>query len=171
MPFESTVNRRLTSSDFRHNAQWISAGVILVLLRLCRRWNQSGQKHQGSLDIAKTLANSASIGPYILWALIVLTYIEFGRMLYRFTFRASGRSKAMSVALTLLVSLVSGTFKVIFAASDTPELLGSGLDVALILSHRAPNLVLLARGAFVLLGLSIIVAASPSRHKKALKCL
>ncbi|KAF3207428.1 major facilitator super transporter protein [Orbilia oligospora] len=47
--------------------------ILLVLLRLTRRWNQTGQKHAGAPDITNTFLTN---NPTILWALVFFSYTD-----------------------------------------------------------------------------------------------
>lgn len=154
----------------RQGVHWKPASCILVLLRLSRQWNQSGQKHQGASDITKIIARAPVLGPPVLWALVVMTYVEFARMIYCSTFRGSGQSKFVATTATILITLASATFKIIFAAFDAPELLGSALESVIQFSQRAPDLVTLARVVFILLGASMVLVLLGRRHN-SLQCL
>ncbi|KAH8149958.1 uncharacterized protein LAJ45_06111 [Morchella importuna] len=92
--------------------------AILTLLRVARRWNQTGQKHAGSSDISKDFLQRY---PSILWFLVIVAYLVIFLRLSNRTFRRAGREVAFVFAFVVMASALA--FKFAFAAQDTPELI------------------------------------------------
>lgn len=117
-----------------------------MLLRVSRRWNQTGQKHAGASDIAKDyLSGNANV----LWYLVIATYTNMLARLTRHTFRRiPGRSAAFILGFATIASAL--TFKLSFAVQDTPDLIAPWLkDTALYLQELDMSLVSLTRTTFV----------------------
>ncbi|KAJ6264722.1 GPI ethanolamine phosphate transferase [Drechslerella dactyloides] len=97
--------------------------IILALLRLTRRWNQTGQKHAGADDIAKTFLPEH---PTLLWVLVFLAYTDmFWRLRRSLTARQS--PAALATLLSFPPVVCSMLFKLSMAALDTKELIPSFL--------------------------------------------
>jgi ethanolaminephosphotransferase len=120
--------------------------AIILLLRVSRRWNQTGQKHAGASDIAKDyLSQNVSV----LWYLVIATYTKLFSRLTRHTFRRiPGRSAGFIFGFATIASAL--TFKFSFAAQDTPELIAPWLKhIAIYLQELDMSLVSLTRTTFV----------------------
>lgn len=101
----------------------ISNGTILggsltncVLFGVTRRWNQTGQKYAGEADLVTEVLKRY---PWILWSLMIVTYVVFGQRLH-------ARSLKMGRRLSFLPILVTASafvFKAAFTNADAPELL------------------------------------------------
>jgi ethanolaminephosphotransferase len=111
-PGSAGGHRPLPSSFSR-----ISAAVLGVSYRILRRWNQTGQKFAAEPDIARSFFPSHQ---HALWALVILTYADScSHLLFDLPLSVRWRLFGCAVALAALL------FKVILAASDSPELIGS----------------------------------------------
>lgn len=120
--------------------RFLTATYLIVLLgmRLTRRWNQTGQKFAGSPDIARTfLLEHTSI----LWILICITYLWNLNSLVTVTFASLGRLLAGTSGSVLTTAAL--TFKLAFTIEDSPELLSgiarsvAGADLGISLVNRA----------------------------------
>ncbi|MCJ1472837.1 major facilitator super transporter protein [Lambiella insularis] len=94
---------------------WYPA-ILLAINRIIRRWNQTGQKHAGEPDIAKTFFPSHRM---LLWVLVSITILDLARRLVWHGSKVSRLSGILSLLLCLLVF----AFKVTFTIADAPELL------------------------------------------------
>jgi ethanolamine phosphate transferase 2 subunit G len=129
--------------------------VVLVLLRIARRYNQTGQKHAGAPDIVHS---TLLTDPYTLWTLIGLTYAELAVSL-KTDFMGNSPKVGPRVpdytALQLLgmsgaasIGSLAFAFKLAFTSRDAPELL-EGLIPGLEQWLEDVPLVALARMVFV----------------------
>lgn len=132
----------------------LSAIVALAALRICRRWNQTGQKFAGEPDIARTFLTENTM---LLWILVTATYALTAIMLARDGFPSLHRFQASAFALALF--LLAMNFKIAFTIEDAPELM-KGVDPLSLsmLSKYSGHLDLTssARIVFVAIGGSII---------------
>ena len=131
----------------------------LVALRVMRRWNQTGQKHTGSPDIAKQIL------PYhsqTLWLLVLLTYIGVVGRLSKYAL--PGASRVIAMAASTLLGIASLAFKIAFTCADAPELLGNFKDIVPDIIAKS-SLVYQARIVYLLalLILSMTLALSRTR--------
>ena len=92
--------------------------VLLLLSLLMRRWNQTGQKHAGGMDISK---NFLPAHTEFLWTLVAITYLIVGLRLSQFDFLWTPRK--LSYGLAALTCLAAFFFKVAFTQMNAPELL------------------------------------------------
>ncbi|KAI5804032.1 alkaline-phosphatase-like protein [Peziza echinospora] len=98
----------------------------LLLLRITRRWNQTGQKHQGAPDIVTSLLLP---NPTLLWILIFATYAYIGFRLLRASSPSSSSPSAQPpqtnplehLTTTLLLPPLALLFKASSAAIDSVE--------------------------------------------------
>ncbi|KAF3081572.1 major facilitator super transporter protein [Orbilia oligospora] len=96
--------------------------ILLVLLRLTRRWNQTGQKHAGAPDITNTFLTN---NPTILWALVFFSYTD---MFFRLKRNLDTKhSVLVGPVMSISPVVVSMLFKLSMAALDTRELIPSYL--------------------------------------------
>lgn len=111
----TTKNNRSTGREksFLEN---LSAPILLLVVRVIRRWNQTGQKHAGEPDI-KGMFSSHTM---ILWLLVLVTYLDLARRLSRCSLPITSRQLSSAIFLTL--SLAALRFKIAFTAADAPEL-------------------------------------------------
>ncbi|KAG2417187.1 hypothetical protein HFD88_008405 [Aspergillus terreus] len=144
-------------SDKKHQTFtfWLSTLGSLGLAashRILRRWNQTGQKFSAEPDIAKSFLPSHQ---YILWALVATTYADrYVRLVSHHPRSIIWQLLAQSVTMTAFL------FKLVFALSDSPELLdGSFLEPV---SKFASLLSLVWHARVVLFGLLALVVFSES---------
>ena len=122
------------------------------MLRVTRRWNQTGQKFAGEPDIAKSflpLHNS------ILWGAVLTTYFDILQRLSRRGLRHAPTQISSIVAITLCLAAFS--FKVSFTNADAPELV-QGFSLALLEGLEDISLVTQARTVF--LGICIVTVCA-----------
>ncbi|KAJ5675892.1 GPI ethanolamine phosphate transferase 2 [Penicillium macrosclerotiorum] len=89
--------------------------VLVVSLRILRRWNQTGQKFAAEPDIAHSFLPGH---PAVFWVLLILTYLDAG---YHF-FQSLPPTLMLRIG-ALAVASMAFIFKLNFVASDSPELL------------------------------------------------
>lgn len=172
--------------------EWYSTWVFhpaimaLVIHRVIRRWNQTGQKYAGADDIVNSGVFHSS-NSFLLWALIGATYIDVIIRLARHvarslaTFDAEQKARKVEVDSTdqnrmvgtLAILPLCGTafiFKLAFTAKDAPELT-QGVTGALLDFIESADLVGLARMVFggIALSGSWITFAEWQRSKKRLR--
>ncbi|EAA57836.1 hypothetical protein AN6496.2 [Aspergillus nidulans FGSC A4] len=92
----------------------LPAAILAISHRFMRRWNQTGQKFAAEPDIARIYLPSHRIN---LWLLIVVTYADVCLHLM------DNLSSLIWRLLCLAVTAMCFTFKLVFAASESPELL------------------------------------------------
>lgn len=163
-------NMRKTWFDF-----WLFHPAIacLVLHRIIRRWNQTGQKYAGADDIVNSGVISGNYS-FILWALIGATYMDITLRLSKHvarsiaTFDTDAKARRVEEDIIDQNRLVAGiavlplcatafVFKLAFTAKDAPELT-QGLSGSMLEWVENANLVGLARmvfGGLVLSGIWI----------------
>ncbi|KAI9661978.1 MAG: major facilitator super transporter protein [Alyxoria varia] len=120
-------------------------GLILVLLRFVRRWNQSGQKHSGAPDIATTFFRAE---PSVLLILILLTFVDLLPQLIRRSLNPISFSKSLAALGSATLCAVCIVFKAIFTVNDSPELWATHAGTVRALGERLPALITLARIVF-----------------------
>lgn len=133
----------------------IAALVIASMNRVAIRWNQTGQKHAGASDIAKTFLPAHNNW---LWFLVISTYAY---LLLRLTQRRLPKVIRPIIFVSTLGTIIAAvTFKVAFTAADAPELLAGChfIDRLQKLIHGSP-LTSLARCVYVGLSLSTLLLA------------
>ena len=140
--------------------QTICGVVLLVTLRILRRWNQTGQKHAGEPDIAKAFL-PAHI--FLLWAIVILTYLNIARKISRRAIPWASRLFSTAVALALGAAAIG--FKIAFTMADAPELL-SGVEILLIGPIKSSSLVNQARGVFWSCLALLILTIGPTIYEK-----
>lgn len=92
--------------------------VLLVVARISRRWNQTGQKFAGSPDIARTFLTEHT---NVLWSLVGATYLWNLNSLVTVAFARLGQLLAGTIGSALTTAAL--TFKLAFTDADSPELL------------------------------------------------
>ncbi|KAH0538725.1 hypothetical protein FGG08_004677 [Glutinoglossum americanum] len=122
----------------------------LVVLRVIRRWNQTGQKFAGAPDITKSFFPSHRL---ILWGVVLTTYFDVVRRISRRGFRYASIELSSIIAITLC--LAAFIFKVSFTNADAPELL-EGFSQTLLKGLESIPLVMQVRAVF--LGIGGVVA-------------
>ncbi|KAJ4367042.1 major facilitator super transporter protein [Neocucurbitaria cava] len=143
--------------------------MALVVHRVIRRWNQTGQKYAGADDIVNSGIFHGS-NSFILWALIGATYLDITIRIARHVARSiatfDNEQKLRDVEIestdqnrmfgTIAVLPLVGTafvFKLAFTAKDAPELTSS-ISGNMMETIETLNLVSLARMVFGGLALS-----------------
>lgn len=153
--------------------------MLLALLRITRRWNQTGQKYAGSPDIVHS--NLLNI-PLVLWTLIGATYLHITFRLARHIAQSFSESKddeaengASGIARiggTLSVLPLGGMaflFKLSFTAKDAPELV-AGMAGTLLGWVEGLSLIGVARLVFWGIGASVVwLVVSHWRRKRSRK--
>lgn len=141
----------------------MSSLIVLISMRISRRWNQTGQKFAGEPDIARTFFSNHKL---TLWTLVALTYLWniqslAARGFSRFPQLASG-------AIATLLATASITFKLAFTNADSPELLaGPAKSMAATDSELGISLVTRARIVFMAIGICLFYTlASSFGHTK-----
>jgi ethanolaminephosphotransferase len=141
----------------------MSSLIVLISMRISRRWNQTGQKFAGEPDIARTFFSNHKL---TLWTLVALTYLWniqslAARGFSRFPQLAAG-------AIATLLATASITFKLAFTNADSPELLaGPAKSMAATDSELGISLVTRARIVFMAIGLCLFYTlASSFGHTK-----
>ena len=118
------------------------AAALQITLRILRRWNQTGQKHAGEPDVAKTFFPAHK---YLLWTLVILTYLDIVQRMSR---RASPwASRLVSTAAAAALGVFAVRFKIAFTKADAPELL-NGVEMILVGPMRSASLISQARVVF-----------------------
>ncbi|KAK1722304.1 hypothetical protein CaCOL14_006250 [Colletotrichum acutatum] len=118
--------------------------IALTATRLIRGWNQTGQKHAGEPDIAKTFVVTR---PAVLWTLVSVTYLFLFIQLLR---KLRGLPRAAVTAASALLVLSAFTFKLAFTNEDAPELVTGPLAT---LNTLAQGVSLVARARVVFVGI------------------
>jgi len=135
--------------------------TLLILSRIARRWNQSGQKHAG----ASAITNLLHSHPGILWSLIPATLGKVGIEIVSYGNTHSFPDIVILLAASATVMLIF-LFKLSFTAKDAPEHLASSLRLIIL-----ENTTFLARAALlstatliflVALGRRLYLPSSPS---------
>lgn len=127
---------------------WLAL-ALLTTTRIIRRWNQTGQKHAGSPDIARTFLGAHSL---TLWILVMALYFDLARRM-----SLSGLPRAprqVSTVVAISVCLAALGFKVRYTHADTPELL-PGFEEMFIKVMEEISLVTQARAVFLSIGLCL----------------
>ncbi|OJJ52571.1 hypothetical protein ASPSYDRAFT_164083 [Aspergillus sydowii CBS 593.65] len=157
---------RVTSDAENDKASRVIANVVTAVgsialgasHRLLRRWNQTGQKFAAEPDIARIYFPSHQSS---LWVLVGITYAGVYLQL------VNGFSPSwMSRLLCLNVTATSFMFKLVFAESESPELLNGTMfgNIATLLSGI--SLAIYARAAMA--GIAILLLSTVSNGAKGL---
>ncbi|KAH8689708.1 putative sulfatase [Talaromyces proteolyticus] len=130
----------------------LSTAFLAILNRLVRRWNQTGQKFAGEPDIVQ---NFLSLQPVLLWALILLTYVQSFRGLVQSSPIIGKKWMSIWIPLCAALTMAAFSFKLSFTAADAPEILHHWM-LEIVRSNILVSLVLQAR--IVFLGISLLLA-------------
>ncbi|MCJ1307009.1 major facilitator super transporter protein [Agyrium rufum] len=122
----------------------------LAVSRVIRCWNQTGQKHAGSDDIARGFLLSHKS---ILWVLVIAMYLDLFRRISRSGLPRIPRQAALIGAVA--VSLAGFAFKVAFTKADAPELLPNLREIIL---KALQDATLVTQARTVFLGLAFHTA-------------
>ncbi|KAL3455634.1 GPI ethanolamine phosphate transferase 2 [Aspergillus heterothallicus] len=101
-----------------------ATAALAISNRILRRWNQTGQKFAAEPDIARTYFSDHQ---GILWTLVMMTYAD---ICIRLLQTSSAPSSPIWYLTCLAVTVVAFTFKLAFAASESPELVASNIAAA-----------------------------------------
>ncbi|KAL3469390.1 alkaline-phosphatase-like protein [Aspergillus californicus] len=99
-----------------HMLTTVGAIILAISHRILRRWNQTGQKLAAEPDIARTYF---PIHQGILWALVALSYADIYLHLI-----GNIPSSPISRLACLVITIMTFMFKLVFTASESPELIG-----------------------------------------------
>jgi ethanolaminephosphotransferase len=133
---------------------------LFAILRVIRTWNQTGQKHAGEPDIAKTLLPAHN---FVLWTLVLATYLDVVQRLSR---RAvPWASRQLSSAAAFALGIASLGFKIAFTQADAPELL-EGLQFLVLVPTEETSLVAQARAVFFSIFILLLLTSSPIIYQK-----
>ena len=139
---------------------WFTA-LLLVFLRLVRVWNQTGQKHTGEPDIARTALPAHNI---LLWLLVFVTYLDVIQRLSRRAMPWASRHLATAASLALGIAALG--FKVAFTKADTPHLF-QGLEYLIPVPLEEASLVAQARAVFTSIAMMVLVTSFPAVCQRA----
>ncbi|KAI0166581.1 alkaline-phosphatase-like protein [Xylariaceae sp. FL1272] len=148
---------------------FLTAGGGLVIMRLARSWNQTGQKFAGEPDIVTTYLVPH---PTLMWILVWSTYLLSSRELLR---SLGGIPTILSGSVVAGVVTSAVSFKLSFAKQDAPELV---VGVARFFANLfdGPSLVVQARTVFMGIGLTalypafiLIVSSAKASKESALR--
>ncbi|TVY57177.1 GPI ethanolamine phosphate transferase, partial [Lachnellula suecica] len=103
---------------FKSRLLAVSSIFILLVMRIARRWNQTGQKFAGEPDIARSFFFEHRL---FLWTLVTLTYLWNLQSLATKGFQRFNQTVSMAIATSLATAAV--TFKLAFTNEDSPELM------------------------------------------------
>ena len=136
------------------------AASLLVLLRVVRVWNQTGQKHAGEPDIARTVLPAHNM---LLWLLVLITYGDVVQRLSRRAVPWASRSLATAASLALGVATLG--FKLAFTKADTPELF-AGLEYLAVATLEEASLVAQARAVFTSIAIMMMLTSFPVAYQR-----
>ena len=122
--------------------------MVLVLLRIIRRWNQTGQKWAGEPDISRTFFDHK----IIFWGFVGITYLWNLQSLSSRGFPRFPKLAGRAIGAALITASV--TFKLAFTNEDSPELMlwsspSSNPDLSVTLVTRA-------RIAFIAISVALV---------------
>ena len=136
------------------------AASLLVVLRIVRVWNQTGQKHAGEPDIARTVLPAHNI---LLWLLVLLTYLDVIQRLSRRVVPWASRHLATAASLTLGIAALG--FKATFTKADAPELL-EGLEYLVSRPMEEASLAAQARAVFSSIAIMVLLTSFPAVYQR-----
>lgn len=139
----------------------MSAPFLLLLMRLIRVWNQTGQKYAGEPDIAK---NVLSIHTYVLWFAVTVTYLSLAVRLWRSSLLVL--CNRISSIASFILCAAALRFKISFTSADAPELL-LGFPRTLLHFIDGSSLVAQCRIVFIGIGVAIILSVSTRIYRKS----
>lgn len=139
---------------------WFAA-LLLMLLRVVRVWNQTGQKRAGEPDIARTILPAHNI---LLWLLVLATYLDVIQRLSRRAVPWASRHLATAASIALGVAALG--FKIAFTKSDAPELL-EGLEYIVLRPMEEASLVAQARAVFTSIAIMVMLTSFPAVYQRS----
>ncbi|KAF8462061.1 alkaline-phosphatase-like protein [Kalaharituber pfeilii] len=124
--------------------------LILTLVRIARRWNQTGQQHQGAPDIVTgfLLKHHSTM-----WLLILSTYLYTLFRLNQRIFRRFGNAVSTVLSNTIICAAI--TFKLSFTQHDAAETIPWWLR-PIVRFFESATLVTQARAVFLALGIATL---------------
>jgi len=151
------------NSQRTSNGDAFRISLIIPILRIARRWNQTGQKHAGASDITKDFLSE---NVNLLWFLVLFAYTDMFSRTVKSTFRnIPGRVAGFIFGFSTIGAAL--TFKLRFAAQDTPDLIANWLKpLALCIEELDMSLVSLARTTFISLSTIILYTILFETRKK-----
>lgn len=155
LTFTSSHNPRLAEVSRK-----FSAPILLLTIRVIRSWNQTGQKHAGEPDIARSIF---PIHTSLLWLLVLMTYLNIARQLWLCKVPLIPQKIYSAFSFTLCI--VALRFKASFTSADAPELLISLPQPFLILMDGS-SLVNQARAVFLGIGIMMLVAVTAHIYQR-----
>lgn len=123
--------------------------VVLVVLRVVRSWNQTGQKHAGEADIGKTLL---PLHTFVLWFLVLTTFITVTLRFGQSVLPQISSHVAVASSVTLCIATLG--FKIAFTKAEAPELL-VGFETSF--SRLMEEASLLAQARAVFIGIAAVI--------------
>ena len=163
----SIVKCDLLNSDRRNTGTladslepWFAAS-LLILLRIVRVWNQTGQKRAGEPDIARTILPAHNM---LLWLLVLVTYLDIIQRLSRRAVPWASRHLATAASIALGIAALG--FKVAFTKSDAPELL-EGLGYLVLRPMEEASLVAQARAVFTSIAIMAVLTSFSAVYQRS----
>ena len=147
----STSSRNSKSAQISRK---LSTSFLLLIIRVIRSWNQTGQKHAGEPDIARNIFPAHTS---LLWILVFLTYLNMARRLL--LCKLPPIPQEIRSAFSITLCMVALRFKASFTSADAPELL-SGLPRFFLILIDDSSLVDQARAVFLGIGTVMFIAAT-----------
>ena len=138
---------------------WFAAS-LLILLRIIRVWNQTGQKRAGEPDIARTILPAHNM---LLWFLVLVTYLDIMQRLSRRAVPWASRHLATAASIALGIAALG--FKVAFTKADAPELL-EGLGYLVLRPLEEASLVGQARAVFMSIAIMAVLTSFPTVYQR-----
>ena len=147
--FTSANNPRSTNVP-----RQLSTLILLLILRVIRSWNQTGQKHAGEPDIARNIFPSHTS---LLWMPVFLTYLHIARRLL--LCKVPLIPQKIYSTFSFVLCMVAFRFKVSFTSADAPELL-KGLPRQFLTLTDESSLVVQAKAVFLGIGAVMLLAVT-----------
>lgn len=141
-----------TRKKFTDGFDWV---IGLIIVRIIRSWNQTGQKYAGGPDIASFLSKPENA--FGLWFLVVLYYGSLFERLWKGTFQNVNQMAGFVFSFITIASSIA--FKVNMAAVSgdyVPALIQKlgGYDVSI--AEDPSKLISYARLSFVIAGMGLL---------------
>jgi ethanolaminephosphotransferase len=133
------------------------AAALTVSHRILRRWNQTGQKFAAEPDIARTYFPNHQ---GTLWALVMMAYAD----IYLSLTHKSSVSSFLWCLTCLAVTVVAFTYKLAFAATESPELITEFVPSHIATALKGVPLILYAR--LVMFGILMLWAVGAKFRRK-----
>lgn len=130
----------------------VSPPILLLVTRVARSWNQTGQKHAGDLDIARSVFPSHT---FTFWLLVTIAYLDSARRLSRCRLPRIPGKVSSSIFLTLCLAALR--FKTAFTNADAPELC---IGLPRFFVSLVENTPLVAQCRVVFLGISTTLSSA-----------